>query len=160
MQALEMPVGHLHARLTLGCKAAYFGRTSKSAAGARSLSSACAHTLRRMITLEKTRRLNVRKLLKLAGAVLVLFVASVPVAAAPPCDEVCTCTTKCTQRCIGPGSMLISCGGYGVCLGACRSSDVLPAAHQTAPAEQDDALLARILGQSDCAAAESVPTAE
>ncbi len=102
-----------------------------------------------------------RKLMKLAGAALVVFVltADRPAAAAWPCDSVCTCTTKCTVRCVG-AFVVTTCGEYGICLGQCRSSDVLPAAHQTAPAEQDDALLARILGQPDCAAAESVPTAE
>lgn len=100
-----------------------------------------------------------RKLLTLTGAVLVVFVASVPVAAAPPCDSVCTCTTKCTVRCVG-AFLVTTCGEYGVCLGQCRSSDAPCVARQTAPAEEDDALLARILGEAHCAAAEAVPTAE
>ena len=100
-----------------------------------------------------------RKLLRLAGAVLVVFVlaADTPVSAAPPCDSVCTCSTKCSVRCVGP-FIVTTCGEWGVCLGMCRAPEVTTAALPGAPqAEVDDALLAQILGQPGCG--ETAPAA-
>ncbi len=102
-----------------------------------------------------------RRLLKLAGAVLVVFVlaADVPVVAAPPCESVCTCSTKCSVRCVGP-FLVYTCGEHGVCLGECRSNEAPTVARETTSIDHDDALLARILGQPGCGSAAADTTAD
>jgi hypothetical protein len=47
-----------------------------------------------------------------------LALASAPAFAIGPCSLQCTATSQCSQRCVGPDGLPMTCGFYGECMGA------------------------------------------
>ncbi len=86
------------------------------------------------------------KWLKVALVAVVLVVAGSAAALPPQCEVRCTCTTSCTALC-AEGGWVTNCGTSGICLGMCRSTDVVAsAATQATDVDAADPLLERILG--------------